>query len=261
MKKKDRKIIRRTVCMLVAFTFASVFALTAEQGNASPKDWETPEIQEVKQLVVRQEKVHATECEVPAGNIIQKTEIIASNTVFIGDSRTEAFIMQAGIKDVCALTAIGMTVESALNEEVINTANGKCTVVDALRQTDFDKVYIMLGINETGWVYESVFVNKYKELVDEIRLINPQAQIYLQSILPVSKKVSDTHQYIKNDKINRYNELIQELAEEEGVYYLDIAEVMRDEDGALPDDAAPDGIHLKKEYCMKWYEYIQSHSL
>ena len=187
-------------------------------------------------------------------------DVQQSGVVFIGDSRTEAFVMNAGLKNIRAFTDIGMTVESVFTKESVNLNGRKVTVMEALKQTDFERVYIMLGINETGWVYDEVFIQKYREMLDAILEINPNADIYVQSILPVSEKVSDNHPYITNERINRYNELIREMASEKGICYLDVAEVMRDEKGALPEDAAPDGIHVKKEYCLRWLEYLQNHS-
>lgn len=193
-------------------------------------------------------------------SVMDQENDLASNTVYIGDSRMEGFIINSGITDVIAYTDIGMTVESVFSKPVIYMNGNTVTVIEALRKTDFNKVYIMLGINETGWSYDSVFIEKYKELIDEIQSLNSDADIYIQSILPVSQNVSDTHQYINNDRIECYNELLQNLAQEENVHYLNVAEVMKDENGALPDNAAFDGIHLKKEYCLKWLKYIENNS-
>lgn len=38
---------------------------------------------------------------------------------------------------------------------------------------EFGKVYIMLGMNELGWVYESVFKEDYGKIIDKIREIKP----------------------------------------------------------------------------------------
>ena len=61
------------------------------------------------------------------------------------------------------------------------------TAAEALRQADYGKVYIMLGMNELGWVYESVFADEYGKIIDVIRESHPGAEIYVQSIIPVSR--------------------------------------------------------------------------
>ncbi len=79
--------------------------------------------------------------------------------------------------------------------------------------------------------------------------------------MPVSNEVSSTHDYIKNEKINEYNGFIAQIAKEKNVHYLNVAEAVAAPNGALPDDAAIDGIHLKKEYCQKWLEYLKKHAI
>lgn len=183
------------------------------------------------------------------------------DAVFIGDSRSEGFLLSTGLSNAIGFTNKGLMVNTAFTDKVINLDGAKVTVMDALKRTTFSKVYIMLGINETGWPYNNVFIEKYGEIIDEIKEINPQAVIYVQSILPVSKEVSSTHSYVKNSKINEYNTLIKKMAEEKKVYYINVAEAVAGEDGALPQEAAVDGIHFKKEYCEKWFEYLKTHTV
>lgn len=184
-----------------------------------------------------------------------------NDAVFIGDSRTEGFFMYTDLTNAKAFAHKGLTVDTVFTDPVVNMNGSKLSIVEALRQTSFQKVYIMLGVNETGWAYNSIFIEKYTKLVEEIQIINPNATIYLQSILPVSSEVSSTHDYIKNEKINEYNGFIKQIAEEKNVHYLNVSEAVAAPNGALPDDAAVDGIHLKKEYCEKWLEYLKKHTI
>lgn len=183
------------------------------------------------------------------------------DAVFIGDSRTEGLILNTGLNNAIEYTHKGLMVDTVFTKPVIDMDGAKVTVMDALKRTQFRKVYIMLGINETGWPYNDVFIHKYGEVIDAVKEINPDAQIYVQQILPVSRTVSAEHSYIKNEKIAEYNALLQEMAEEKQVYFVAAAEAVADGDGALPEDAAVDGIHLKKEYCVKWLEYLESHTV
>lgn len=182
------------------------------------------------------------------------------DAVFIGDSRTEGLFINTGLSNATFFTHQGLTVSEVFTKEVISVGGKKTTVMDALAATSFSKVYIMLGINETGWVYDSIFIEKYGEIIDAIREINPDAVIYVQSILPVTNEVSATHSYIKNERIDTYNQLLQTMAQEKGVYYLNVAEAIAADDGSLPEDAAADGIHLKKEPCQVWLTYLREHT-
>lgn len=184
------------------------------------------------------------------------------DAVFIGDSRTEGFILNNGLSSkTISYTYKGLQVNTIFTDKVINMDGKKITIMDALKETSFSKAYIMLGINETGWVYNDLFIRKYSEIIDEIRKINPNCIIYVQSILPVSKKVSDEHDYIKNSKINEYNSLLEQMSQDKNVYYLNVQEAIINEEGVLPEDAATDGIHLNKTYCQKWLEYLKKHAV
>lgn len=183
------------------------------------------------------------------------------DAVFIGDSRTEGMITANGLYNAKAFTHKGLTVDTAFKDLVVCIDEQYYTVVDALSHTDFNKVYIMLGINETGWVYSSKFIEGYGKIIDAVREANPDAVIYIQEILPVSNSVSSTHDYIKNSKIDEYNELLQQLAEEKQVYFIDTAKAVAASDGSLPEDAAVDGIHMKNSYCQKWLDYLMTHTV
>lgn len=196
---------------------------------------------------------------VPVSSAVEKDYF--DDAVFIGDSRTEGLIMNMGLSNVTAYTHKGLMVDTVFTNPVINKDGTKLSVMDALRTTSFHKVYIMLGINETGWPYNNVFIEKYGEIIDEIRKINPSAIIYVQEILPVSDKVSSTHSYIKNEKIKEYNELIKQMASEKQIFFIDTSLAVANSEGSLPEEAATDGIHLKKEYCQKWLDYLKTHTV
>ena len=116
----------------------------------------------------------------------------------------------------------------------------------------------MLGVNELGWSYPSVFKLKYGELIDEIRKVKPNCKIYVQSIIPVTKSKDQSDKIYNNTNIKKFNNLIKEVANEKNVEYLDVQSALVNSQGYLPDDASPDGIHISPSYCKKWLNYIKS---
>lgn len=182
-----------------------------------------------------------------------------SSVAFIGDSRTQGFLMYTGLKDVVDYTYIGLMVDTAVTKEFIKASGGKkVTILEDMKTKDIDTVYIMLGINELGWSYSQVFVKYYGNLIDEIRKVKPNCKIYLQSIIPVTKGKSDSDDIYNNNNIRKYNELIKKLAQDKNVTYLDVASYLADSSGNLPSSASTDGVHVNKEYCLKWYEYLKN---
>lgn len=209
---------------------------------------------DIEQPVVDNDKDEEEEKEPPISeDVLVQVEVDNSffdDAVFIGDSRTEGFMIYEDV-NATSYTHKGLMVDTIFTSPVITQDGEKITVMEALKNTSFNKVYIMLGINETGWQSSYFFIQKYGEIIDEIKKINPDAIIYVESILPVSEKVSMNHSYIKKAKIDEYNVLIKEMVKEKGVYYLDISSAVANEAGYLPEDAATDGIHLNKKYCDK----------
>lgn len=197
---------------------------------------------------------------VPAGSAVDNSYF--DDAVFIGDSRTQGFIIYNGLSNATAYMDKGLKVDTAFTKADIEVNGVKMSAMDALAQnTAFHKVYVMLGVNELGWAYSDIFIEKYGKLVDKIKEINPNAEIYLQSLLPVSQEKSNSDAVYNMDKINEYNSLIQKMAEEKKVYYLNVAEAVADSSGYLPAEASTDGVHLNKEYCAKWLDYLKGHTI
>lgn len=184
-----------------------------------------------------------------------------SSVAFIGDSRTQGFIMYNGLKDVQDYSYIGLMVDTAVTKKFVKTSNGeKITLLQDMANKNIETVYIMLGVNELGWSYPQVFKTKYGELIDEIRKIKPNCKIYVQSIIPMTKSKNETDRIFNNKNVNTFNNLIQELAKEKNVTYLDVKSALVDANGYLPEEASSDGVHVDKEYCKKWFEYLKNNS-
>ena len=182
-----------------------------------------------------------------------------NNVAFIGDSRTQAFLMYAGLKDVTDYTSIGLMVDTAITKKFITNSMGeKITILEDLKNKDIDTIYIMLGINELGWVYSSMFIKEYEKLIDAIQQVKNNSEIIVQSIIPVTKTKSDNDNIYNNKKIAEYNTLIKEMADRKKIKFIDLGPFLTDENGNLPEDASTDGIHLNKEYCLKWLECLKN---
>lgn len=184
-----------------------------------------------------------------------------SSVAFIGDSRTQGLIMYNGLKNVQDYSYIGLMVDTAITKKFVQTSNGeKITLLQDMKNKDVKTVYIMLGVNELGWSYPEVFKVKYKELIEEIRKVKPNCKIYIQSIIPMTKSKSDSDKIFNNENVAKFNKLIQEVANEENVTYLDVKSALINSQGYLPEDASTDGIHLDPHYCKKWLNYLKNNS-
>lgn len=185
-----------------------------------------------------------------------------ADSVFIGDSRTEGLQLKTGLSSARFITHRGLTVSSAMTEKVIKLHNGKKgTILEALKESTYKKVFIMFGINELGWPYQATFKNKYEELIASIQKIQPDAEIYVQSIIPVTKKKSDSSDIYNLKNIKKFNKTIKGMAKDLSLTYINAQEAVTKSGSYLSEDASVDGVHLTKSACFKWLNYITDYLL
>ncbi len=222
----------------------------------------------------------------------EEAEFNFENALFIGDSRTEGLFINTGLSEATFYAIRGLNVENIYTKDFIKDKtilaekekeegatkkkkkknkkkkedsededSGGVTILEALKYHSWRKIYIMLGVNELGWAYESVFIERYTNLIRDIRALQPDAEIVIQSILPVTKEKSDSDDIYNNKRIARYNELIEAMAKEEQVTYADLTPAVSGKNGALPKKGSSDGIHLTKSYYIKWLDYLIAHEI
>lgn len=195
----------------------------------------------------------------PINESTNKDVQFGSNVAFIGNSRTQAFLAYTGLKNVVDYTNVGLMVNTAITKKFVTNNKGeKITILEDLKTKNIDRIYIMLGINELGWVYSNIFIQKYEELIDKIKEVKPNCEIIIQSIIPVTKTKSDKDKVYNNSKIKEYNDLIKQMANRKQIKFIDLTPNLVDQNGNLPEKASVDGIHLNKEYCLKWLECLKN---
>ncbi len=183
------------------------------------------------------------------------------DAVFVGDSRTEGLWLYSKIKSTF-ICERGLNV-SKFFSDTLDKYNGK-TAFDELSSAEYGKIYISFGINEIGWV-SSAFIKQYGELIDKVKIAQPNAVIYVQNIFPMSKEQSDKAVYGDNAKLREYNKLIAEMCVEKEVYLLDVSSYFSDENGDLKSsyETGVDGAHFKAggQGYIDWANYIRSHTV
>ena len=179
------------------------------------------------------------------------------DTVFIGDSRTQGLQINAGLTSPDFFAGRGLNVKNARTEKVVKNAAGKAvTVIDALKDKQYKKVYICFGINELGWPYTNIFADEYQKTIDAIKKIQPNAEVVVQGILPVTEKKSKSDKIFNMKNVKKFNKVIKKMAEDNGETYADNSPAVANDKGYLPSDVTPDGIHMNREYCKRILAYI-----
>ena len=156
-----------------------------------------------------------------------------SDAVFIGDSRTDGLRLYSGIRDADFLAYKSLMIFHVVgNDRVdqkavpLNGVGDKKTVLEWLDEKQYAKVYLMFGVNELGYGDDGAFTDAFSRTVDEIRARQPEAVIYIQSLVPIEpEKAHKTNpaSWLNNDNVARYNGLLRQVCADKGVVYVDVA--------------------------------------
>lgn len=177
------------------------------------------------------------------------------DALFIGDSRTVGLMEYAQIVGPDFFCNVGMSVYNIHKEPVTVAGVGDVSLTELLEKKEYGKIYIMLGINEIGYNFKTT-VSRYQDLIQLIQEKQPEATVFVQANLHVSKKRSDGDKIINNTNIDALNAELIKLADNEKVFYMDANKLLDDENGALSSQKSGDGVHLYGKYYQEWGEWI-----
>jgi len=177
------------------------------------------------------------------------------DALFIGDSRTVGLYEYGGLGNAEVFADSGMSIYKVFNEKFALKSGETVTLDEALLAKEFGKIYIMLGINELGYDFEQT-VERFAEAIDTIRTYQPQAYIFIQANLHITKEKSEKSEYFTNSNIDRYNKAISELADGEQIFYLDVNPLYDDEEGCLSKEFTADHAHIKGKHYTEWVDFI-----
>lgn len=187
------------------------------------------------------------------------------DAAFVGDSRTDGFMLYSGIGTGTNLTSNGLSIFKLAEKEALKIDGKKYTLLEALALEQYGKVYLSLGVNELGIHNDGRFYDSYCAAIDEIRKVQPNAVIYIQGLIPLNEKQIEEYNGNKynltNEHLRVYNDLMRQAAEEKQVVYLDLYSEFADENGALPEGVSRDGVHLVKDACKQWLDYLKTHTV
>lgn len=119
-----------------------------------------------------------------------------------------------------------------------------------------ENIFIMFGMNDVLYGMSSEkFALSYLELIKMIKAKLPDANIYIESILPVEAKVEKKKPALNNRNIENFNRALIDMAKREDINYLNVASVVTKSSENLHEG---DGIHYKYKFYDLWLEYIKN---
>ncbi|MBM6926506.1 GDSL-type esterase/lipase family protein [Pseudoflavonifractor phocaeensis] len=135
----------------------------------------------------------------------------------------------------------------------------KMRLEDSIAACGAKKLYILLGMNDVGMYGIDGSVANMETLLKLILEKTPDLQIFVQSATPIHK--GNELKVLNNANLVIYNQGLQEMCQRNGWHYVDVASVLRDADGYLPDaycsDASGMGMHFTDQACQVWIDYLR----
>lgn len=109
-------------------------------------------------------------------------------------------------------------------------------------------VVIMIGTNDLESQSEQEIVDGITAVAQAVNAITPDSKILLLGLFP---RGEDRAHHLRAP-IQRVNEGMQKLADDETIYYRDFGALLLDEDGTARREIQPDHLHLSREGYRVW---------
>lgn len=224
--------------------------------------WSKIEVNEEKQSTTATKKTNVKSGKTK--KYISVDDSYFDDALFIGDSRMVGLSQYC--QDIDARATFyakkSLSIYNIRDDKWIETEDGEeISLAEALETNHFSKIYIMVGINELGRGDENDFRQAYQDVINQIQSAEPDAYIFINSIMHVSKEKNETDELYNNTNINLRNEAIKSLEDKQNIFYLNINEAVDDEEGNLDAETTTDGVHLKGACYEPWHEYLLSHGV
>ncbi len=164
--------------------------------------------------------------------------------VFLGDSITE----------------YGQWEELLQNPKVKNrgiagdTTWGLLRRLSTITSTQPQAIFLMIGVNDFLFTDKSEIIENYTNIVQQIKTETPNSQLFIQSVLPINTNVKNT--VFNNKEIKLLNQSLQQLAQKEGLIYIDIHQLLANEKGALAANFTADGVHINGAAYTIWKDTV-----
>ena len=168
---------------------------------------------------------------------IKKLDKNYINYLFLGDSITDFYDLD---KYYEGLPVVNSGISGNTTEDILNDMKNR------VYNYNPSKVFLLIGINDLGKgaSNEEVFSN-IKNIITNIKKNKPAVKIYIESIYPINKNI-DEDKIIKvkdNSSIIKINDLLKEYCKEEHYTYINMYDILVDEDGNFNEKYTDDGLH------------------
>ena len=134
------------------------------------------------------------------------------------------------------------------SEDDLSTSKVLESINDKIYKYNPSKVFINLGyVDLVTDKSVNEIISNYEEIIKNIKLNRPYAEIYVISVFPINNDYDDFDENIDNDKIKELNKKLETMCSDNKVEYVDVYKSLVDNNDELNDKYTEDGYHLNKD--------------
>ena len=183
------------------------------------------------------------------------------DALFIGDSRTSGLAEYGSMMDHTSFmsresASIYALFSSKMDFREPGSDVRETDLYDVLSARQYGKIYLSVGVNELGIGNTYGYYELYRRALIKIRVMQPEAIIYIQGSMHVSEAVAKKDKVTNNTIIVQRNKAIATLANGYNIFYIDMNTAVCDKNGNLIADYSGDGVHLKASKYELWHESL-----
>ncbi|MBR2654293.1 MAG: hypothetical protein IKD59_07005, partial [Lachnospiraceae bacterium] len=159
--------------------------------------------------------------------------------VFLGDSRVVGFNVYGFLDSDRVLADAGDTI-LAIDDRI-----------DSIKELSPRYIFISYGINDVNlglWPSADEYTRDFGAKIDDLRKNFPEAEIYVNSILPATDEAVEQHPLWGN--LPEYSDAVRQMCEQKEVCFIDNTSIVEEH----MDLYAMDGVHIDPDFYHYWAE-------
>lgn len=191
-------------------------------------------------------------------------------TLFLGDSNTARYMMYAddtgkpytSVANNIGVVSMGAESIASLKCESFQGGSGTVAMPEAVAMLKPQRIVICFGTNNLAGSSTDAtkFIQNYRAGLTAIKTAWPYADIIVSAIPPLDKQRENTN--LTMTQVDAYNAAVLEMCKADGYYFLNTAEVLRDDatGWAKKDYTLSDGVHLSQVAVGEVFNYLRTHA-
>ena len=171
---------------------------------------------------------------------IKEVEKVPDNYLFLGDSITDFYDLDKYYPD---MPTVNSGVSGNTTEDILKDMKKRAY------QYNPSKVFLLIGTNDLDTKHSKEdIVNNVEKIISELKENRPKAELYIESIYPVNPDVRRSKSGNRNnDDIKQINKELKKYCKENKINYINLYDLLKDEDDNLKEEYTKDGLHLSDE--------------